>query len=103
LATRNPFFTDQTRLDPIKLACNTADAAALELSMEDRWLSVDEIAEYLGVAKDTIYTWVTSKGMPGHKVGRFWKFKKEDVDAWVREGGAAASSDDFENKEPRNA
>ena len=55
------------------------------------------------VAKDTIYTWVTSKGMPGHKVGRFWKFKKEDVDAWVREGGAAASSDDFDDKEPRNA
>jgi len=42
--------------------------------MEDRWLSVDEIADYLGVAKDTIYTWVTAKGMPGHKVGRFWKF-----------------------------
>jgi len=56
--------------------------------MDDRWLSVDEIADYLGVAKDTIYTWVTSQGMPGHKVGRFWKFKKEDVDAWVREDGA---------------
>lgn len=70
--------------------------------MDDRWLSVDEIADYLGVAKDTIYTWVTSKGMPGHKVGRFWKFKKEDVDTWVREGGAAASTDDFDNKEPRN-
>ena len=70
--------------------------------MEDRWLSVDEIADYLGVAKDTIYTWVTAKGMPGHKVGRFWKFKKEDVDAWVRAGGAASSSDDFENKEPRS-
>ena len=28
--------------------------------MDDRWLSVDEIADYLGVAKDTIYTWVTS-------------------------------------------
>lgn len=61
--------------------------------MEDRWLSVDEIADYLGVAKDTIYAWVTNKGMPGHKVGRFWKFKKGDVDAWVRAGGAADKSD----------
>jgi excisionase family DNA binding protein len=75
----------------------------LEKNMDDRWLSVDEIAEYLGVAKDTVYTWVTSKGMPGHKVGRFWKFKKDDVDAWVREGGAAASSDDLdENKGATN-
>lgn len=57
--------------------------------MEDRWLSVDEIADYIGVAKDTIYNWVTNRGMPGHKVGRFWKFKKDDVDIWVRAGGAA--------------
>lgn len=74
----------------------------LDLDMDDRWLSVEEIADYLGVAKDTIYTWVTTKGMPGHRVGRFWKFKKEDVDAWVREGGASASSDDFDAKEPRD-
>ena len=57
--------------------------------MDDRWLSVEEIAEYLGVAKDTVYTWVTSKRMPGHKVGRLWKFKREEIDSWVREGGAA--------------
>ena len=59
--------------------------------MSERWLSVDEIAEYLGVAKDTVYTWANTKGMPGHKVGRFWKFKREDVDAWVRAGGANES------------
>ncbi len=57
--------------------------------MEDRWMSVDDMAEYLGVSKDTVYGWVSAKGMPGHKVGRFWKFKKEDVDDWVRSGGAA--------------
>ena len=60
--------------------------------MDDRWLSVDEIAEYLGVSKDTVYAWVTSKNMPGHKVGRFWKFKKDEVDAWVRSGGTYLSS-----------
>jgi excisionase family DNA binding protein len=61
--------------------------------MDDRWLSVDEVAEYLGVSKETVYTWVTGKGMPGYKVGRFWKFKREDVDHWVRAGGAASASD----------
>jgi excisionase family DNA binding protein len=62
--------------------------------MTDRWMSVEEIAEYLGVSKDTVYSWLTNKGMPGHKVGRFWKFKRADVDIWVREGGAASSTDE---------
>ena len=57
--------------------------------MHDRWLSVDEIAEYLGVTRDTIYTWVADKGLPGHKVGRLWKFKRDEVDGWVRAGGAS--------------
>jgi excisionase family DNA binding protein len=70
--------------------------------MSDRWLSADEIASYLGVTKDTVYTWVTSKGMPGHKVGRFWKFKREEVDTWVRDGGAASSSDEVGEKERKN-
>lgn len=55
--------------------------------MEDRWLSVDEIAEYLGVSRETIYSWVASKGMPGRKIGRFWKFKRIDIDEWVHAGG----------------
>ena len=57
--------------------------------MADRWLSVDEIAEHLGVSKDTVYTWVNERGMPGHKVGRLWKFQQSEVDEWVRAGGAA--------------
>ncbi len=67
--------------------------------MKDRWMSVDEIAEYLGVSKDTVYTWVTSKDMPGHKIGRLWKFKREDVDAWIRAGGAASSTGDLADEE----
>jgi excisionase family DNA binding protein len=27
--------------------------------MEDRWLSVDEIAEYLGIKRDTTYKWIS--------------------------------------------
>ncbi len=56
--------------------------------MEDRWLSVDEIGEYLGVTRETIYAWLSKKGLPGHRVGRLWKFKRAEIDEWVRTGGA---------------
>ena len=56
--------------------------------MEDRWLSVKEIAKYLDVRTETVYRWLGSdeKNMPGHKVGRHWKFKKDEVDRWVKKG-----------------
>lgn len=56
--------------------------------MEDRWLSVNEIADYLGVTRDSVYRWVTQRKMPGHRVGRLWKFRKGDIDQWVVSGGA---------------
>lgn len=54
--------------------------------MEDRWLSVTEIGEYLGIKRDTVYNWINEKGMPAHKVGKLWKFSREEVDNWVRQG-----------------
>lgn len=59
------------------------------MPVEDRWLSVDDLREYLGVSRDTIYDWLNEKNLPGHKVGRLWKFKREEIDAWVRAGSAA--------------
>ncbi|MBC8554079.1 MAG: helix-turn-helix domain-containing protein [Candidatus Brocadiales bacterium] len=54
----------------------------------DRWLSVEEIANHLGVKKETIYKWLSQNRIPAHKVGRLWKFRKFEVDEWVTTGGA---------------
>ncbi len=57
--------------------------------MDDRWLSVDEIAEHLGIKRDTVYKWIDEKKMPAHKVGRLWKFRKKEIDEWVTSGESA--------------
>lgn len=57
--------------------------------MSEPWLSADDIAAHLGVTKDTVYSWISDKSMPAHKVGRLWKFQTSEVDTWVRSGGAA--------------
>lgn len=57
--------------------------------MEDRWLTVDDICKYLNVSNDTVYKWIEQKNMPAQKVGRRWMFKKDEVDEWIKAGGAA--------------
>ena len=55
----------------------------------EKWSSLEEIAEHLGVSKDTIYRWISTKQMPAHKVGKLWKFKISEIDDWVKKGEAA--------------
>lgn len=47
----------------------------------------------MGIKRETVYVWIEKKGMPAHKVGRLWKFKLTEVDAWVRSGKAGRDSD----------
>lgn len=66
--------------------------------IDDRWLSVDEICKYLGIGKDTVYKWIDKHDMPAHRMGRLWKFKKDQVDAWVEAGGASSAQDKLEDE-----
>lgn len=56
---------------------------------ENRWLSVDEVANYLGVSRDSVYRWIEGRGFPAHKVGRSWKSKMAEIDEWVKSGRGA--------------
>jgi excisionase family DNA binding protein len=60
------------------------------VTIQDRWLSVNELMLYLGVSRDTIYDWLASRRLPGHRVGRLWKFKQDEIDVWVKVGNAAS-------------
>jgi excisionase family DNA binding protein len=58
----------------------------------EQWVSVEQIAQHLNVKPFTIYKWLERKDMPAHKVGRLWRFKPSEIDAWVRSGEANSSS-----------
>ncbi len=55
--------------------------------MSERWISVTDVADHLGASRDTIYRWIEAQRLPAYRVGRHWKFKLDEVDRWVREGG----------------
>ena len=57
------------------------------------WVSVDDIAAHLRVAKESVYRWIEKKGLPAHRMGRLWRFKVSEVDQWVRQGSAAQDSE----------
>ena len=47
--------------------------------MDERWLTVDDICKYLNVSNETVYKWIEQRAMPGHRVGRRWMFKQDEV------------------------
>lgn len=55
----------------------------------ERWYSLKEIMEHLGVSRDTILAWINKKNMPASKMGKLWKFKISEVDEWIKSGEAA--------------
>ena len=54
----------------------------------EKWSTLKDVQEYLGVGRETILQWISKRNMPAYKVGRLWKFKLSEVDDWIRSGGA---------------
>lgn len=51
--------------------------------MEDQILTLREVAAYLKLAEKTAYRLASEGKLPGFKVGGSWRFKREDLDAWI--------------------
>jgi excisionase family DNA binding protein len=50
--------------------------------MSDRLISVDEVAKFFGVKRDTVYKWIKRLALPARKVGRLWKFRQDEIEKW---------------------
>jgi excisionase family DNA binding protein len=50
------------------------------------WLDLDELAQHLKLPKSTLYKLVQRGDLPGHKVGRAWRFDRDEVDVWIKAG-----------------
>ena len=61
------------------------------MAPEEGWVSIEEVAAHLRVAKESVYRWVESKGFPAHRVGRLLRFKLSEVDEWVTATGGKNS------------
>lgn len=55
----------------------------------DNWIGIEEAAAYLGVTKDTVRNWIKKTDIPAHKIGKLWKFKRSELDSWIKSGKSA--------------
>ena len=50
-------------------------------------LTLSEVSTFLKVPKSTIYKLARERRLPGHKVGKHWRFVREEIEAWVQNAG----------------
>lgn len=54
------------------------------IQINDHYIGIEEVAEYLGVKASTIRTWIKTKEMPHYRIGgKLLKFKRAEIDEWV--------------------
>ena len=65
--------------------------------MDETFLTTEEVLEYLQVNLRTVYRLIKAGKIPAVRVGRQWRFRKRDIDAWLdsqrpRGGSRAAAA-----------
>jgi excisionase family DNA binding protein len=64
--------------------------------IDETFLTTEEVLEYLQVNLRTVYRLIKAGKIPAVRVGRQWRFRKRDIDAWLDSqrlrGGARAAA-----------
>ncbi len=69
--------------------------------LDDGYIGIDEAANYLGIKIITLRGWIKKKEieLPAHKIGKLWKFKRSELDAWVQSGKSAIRTEERDEHE----
>ena len=68
----------------------------------EKLLTTQEVADYLGLTQRTIYTYIQSGSLRAVKVGREWRIKESELEAFINRGNDDGMVLGFNNKEDQN-
>ena len=51
----------------------------------DHLMTLEEVAQYMRVSRFTVYRLAKGHSIPATKIGRQWRFEREEIDRWVRD------------------
>ena len=78
----NPFELILERLDRIEKAINNLNPSDT-INVEEKTMDIIELANYIKVAKTSIYGLTNQKKIPHYKLGKKLYFKKSEIDEWI--------------------
>ncbi len=61
--------------------------------MKIELLTVDEVMELVRISRDTVYRLAARGELPGRKIGRTWRFPKDEIETYIRQRPGKDSSD----------
>lgn len=67
--------------------------------MVDRALSLEQVAEMLQVSERTVIRQINAGKLKAFKVGKSWRFRREAVEAYMREQEEASMGGSEENED----
>ena len=52
--------------------------------MAKEFFNINELSEYLGIKKSTLYAMIGNGDLPHYRIGRLIRFRCDDVDSWIQ-------------------
>ena len=49
----------------------------------EKWLKIQEVADYLQISREKLYKLAQQGMIPTSKIGGQWRFKRERIDKWL--------------------
>ena len=65
----------------------------------ETYLTIEELAEYLKLAEQTIRRWVLNREIPYHKIKKVIRFRISEIEKWIDDGGYKLPDDQQESVE----
>jgi len=53
----------------------------------ETYLTIEDLADYLKLAEQTIRRWVLNREIPFHKIKKVIRFRVSEIEKWIDEGG----------------
>ena len=59
-------------------------SAEYEAMAVEKWVNLEDIADYLSVSNDTVRTWIKNGKLPYYRAGKRYKFKRTVTFCWIK-------------------